>query len=75
MNRQTRCRFARLMRKEESCCGAVPGTTILCTAVPRPATSSRGRSATMFTRSLVFVLSALLGGLIGSHLYFSPLAL
>ncbi|BAY69124.1 hypothetical protein NIES23_19150 [Trichormus variabilis NIES-23] len=39
-------------------CGAAPGTTILKTAVPRPATTTIGRSATTSTTILVFVLSA-----------------
>jgi len=44
-------------------CGAVPGSTILKTAVPRLATTTIGRSATTSTTILVFVLSAPLGGL------------
>ncbi len=49
-------------KKEKSYCGAVPGTTILDTAVPRFAASSMGRSATATATILVFVWSARSGG-------------
>ena len=49
-----------LKKKEMPYCGAVPGSTILGSAVPRFATST---TATSTTSILVFVLSARSGGL------------
>ncbi len=64
-----------IISKDMLCCGAVPSSTILDSAVPRPASTSIGRSATASATILVFVLSARLGGFFSSPLYFFPLAL
>lgn len=64
-----------LKTKDMPCCVAVPGTTILKTAVLRPAATPIGRSASSSTTMLVFVLSARLGELFSSPLYFSSFAL
>lgn len=58
-----------LKGKDILCCGAVPGSAILTTAVLRTATTALGRCATTPTTLLVFVLPVGLGELFSSSLY------
>ncbi len=61
--------------KEEPWCGAVPGSTILDSAVPRPATTTVGRGAAASASMLVYVLSARSGELFSRPLYFTSFTL
>ena len=62
-----------LKKKEEPCCGAVPGSIVLDSAVLRLVRASIGRGASTSTTSLVFVWCVPLGGFLSSPFSFNTI--